>query len=146
MLICGIYLYRIVQGNEIVTTGLLRIEETLSNINQFSTYTYKSNSMQIKNSKPLLYIYLYNEFRLKKIISLEITYEYASATVDGIFITNPTSNLSATLKKSFFKDKLVCRLAANDILNTYVIAGISNIPAMISISLPGRIFIVLFFH
>ncbi len=93
-----------------------------------NTFTYKSNNSFVKNSKPLLYIYLYDEFRWKKIVSLEITYMYTSATVDGIFITKPNSNLSATLKKTFFKDQLTCRLSANDILKTYVTSGRSNIP------------------
>jgi hypothetical protein len=93
-----------------------------------NTYTYKSGGTPIKNSKPLLYIYLYNEFRLKKIASLEITYAYASSSVDGIFLTKSTSNLSAVLKKTFMKDRLVCRLVANDILQTYIPAGSSNLP------------------
>ena len=92
-----------------------------------NSFTYNNGLTTVKNSKPLFYMYLYNEFRFKKIFSLEITYEYTSSTVDGIFVTKPYSMLSATIRKSFLKDKLICRLVANDILSSYIMAGSSNV-------------------
>lgn len=93
-----------------------------------NNYTYQQNGILIKNYKPTYTIYLYDEFRFKKLFSLELTYEYTSSAVDGIFSSNPFSQLSATIKKTFFKDKLTCRFTANDILNTYIMSGNSNIP------------------
>jgi hypothetical protein len=93
-----------------------------------NNFTYQQNGVTVKNNKPTFSIYLYDEFRFKKYCSLEITYEYTSSAVDGIFISKPFSMLTATLKKNFFKDKLTCRFVANDILRTYIMQGQSNIP------------------
>jgi hypothetical protein len=93
-----------------------------------NSFSYEQDGAFIQNYKPTFAISLYNEFRFKKIFSLEITYEYTSAAVDGIFISKPFSNLSVTVKKTFFKDKLTCRFQASDILSQYIMAGQSNIP------------------
>ncbi len=93
-----------------------------------NNFTYQQNGVTVKNNKPTFSIYLYDEFRFKKFCSLEITYEYTSSAVDGIFISKPFSMLTATLKKNFFKDKLTCRFVANDILRSYIMQGQSNIP------------------
>ncbi|MCX6297373.1 MAG: outer membrane beta-barrel family protein, partial [Bacteroidetes bacterium] len=92
-----------------------------------NTFSYKSNGTIIQNKKPMYYVYLYDEFRVKKFFSAEITFEYTSAGVDGIFSFEPFYNLSANIKKSFFDDKLTCRLIANDILNTSYNKGESNV-------------------
>lgn len=94
----------------------------------FNTYSYNSGTTQINNSIQQFNLYFYDEFRFKKLFSLEVTYNYNSPNVDGIFITKPISMLSATLKKSFFHDKLICRFMANDILKSYIMAGKSNVP------------------
>jgi hypothetical protein len=93
-----------------------------------NNFSYVLNGQTIKNNQPTFSIYLYNEFRFKKVASLEITYEYTSAAVDGIFTSKPFSMLSATAKKTFLNDKLVCRISANDILSSYITQGGSNIP------------------
>ena len=72
-------------------------------------------------------MYLYDEFRFKKYFSMEVTFEYTSAGVDGIFTFEPFYNLSANIKKTFFKDKLTCRFIANDILTTAFNRGASNV-------------------
>ncbi len=93
-----------------------------------NTFSYDQAGVIVQNYKPTFSIYLYDEFRFKKLFSLELTYEYTSAAVDGIFISKPFSMLNVTLKKNFFKDKLNCRFIASDILNTYIMKGQSNIP------------------
>ncbi len=93
-----------------------------------NNFSYEQDGVFIQNYKPTFAINLYNEFRFKKIFSLEIMYEYTSAAVDGIFISKPFSNLTLTVKKTFFNDKLTCRFQASDILSGYVMAGQSNIP------------------
>lgn len=93
-----------------------------------NNFTYQLNNELIKNNKSTYSIYLYNEFRAKKYFSFEITYEYTSPAVDGIFTSNSFSMLSATFKKNFFKDKLTCRITASDILKSYIMSGGSNIP------------------
>jgi hypothetical protein len=93
-----------------------------------NTFSYEQGGILIQNNKPTFSIYLYDEFRFKKLFSLELIYEYTSAAVDGIFVSKPFSMLNATLKKTFFKDKLTCRFIASDILSQYIMAGQSNIP------------------
>ena len=83
-----------------------------------NTFVYGSNGSVIQNKKPMFYISLYDEFRVKKWFSTEITFEYTSSGVDGIFGFKPFYNLSANIKKTFFKDKLTCRFIASDILST----------------------------
>jgi hypothetical protein len=93
-----------------------------------NSYIYNQNGETIKNLQPTVSVYLYNEFRYKEFISSEITYEYTSAAVDGIFVTEPFSAFSISLKKQFLKNKLTCRVVANDIFSRYKTAGRSNIP------------------
>ncbi|MBA3680912.1 MAG: TonB-dependent receptor [Bacteroidetes bacterium] len=93
-----------------------------------NTFSYEQASIVVQNNKPTFSIYLYDEFRFKKWFSIELTYEYTSAGVDGIFVSKPFSMLNINLKKTFFKDKLTCRFVANDILSQYIMAGESNIP------------------
>lgn len=92
-----------------------------------NTFTYKSGGDVVQNKKPTFYMYLYDEFRVKKILSIEVTFEYTSAGADGIFTFEPFSNLSANIKKTFLKDKLTFRLTANDILSTSFKTGSSNV-------------------
>ncbi len=92
-----------------------------------NAFAYKSGSTVIQNKKPMFYMYLYDEFRFKKYFSMEVTFEYTSAGVDGIFTFEPFYNLSANIKKTFFKDKLTCRFIANDILTTAFNRGASNV-------------------
>ena len=92
-----------------------------------NTFSYKSEGSVINNTKPMFYMYLYNEFRVKKLFSMEVTFEYTGAGVDGIFTFEPFYNLSANIKKTFFHDKLTCRFIANDILSTAYNRGNSNV-------------------
>lgn len=92
-----------------------------------NTFSYKSAGEVVENKKPMLYMYLYDEFRVKKLFSMEVTFEYTSAGVDGIFTFEPFYNLSANIKKTFFKDKLTCRFIANDILSTAFNKGSSKV-------------------
>lgn len=93
-----------------------------------NTFTYNQGGIIIKNNKPTFSLYLYDEFRFKKICALELNYEYTSSAVDGIFISKPFSMLSITLKKVLFKDKLTCRFTASDVFSQYIMSGNSNIP------------------
>lgn len=93
-----------------------------------NTFTYNQGGLIITNNKPTFSLYLYDEFRFKKICALELNYEYTSSAVDGIFISKPFSMLSVTLKKNLFKDKLVCRVTASDVFSQYIMSGNSNIP------------------
>lgn len=92
-----------------------------------NVFSYDSRGKVIQNKRPMFYMYLYDEFRFKKYFSMEVTFEYTSAGVDGIFTFEPFYNLSANVKKTFFNDKLTCRFIANDILTTAFNQGSSNV-------------------
>ncbi len=93
-----------------------------------NNFQYQQNGVLVKNSKPTFSIYLYDEFRFKKYFSMELTYEYTSSAVDGIFSSMPFAQFNVTIKKNFFKDKLTCRFVANDLFKQYIMQGTSNIP------------------
>lgn len=93
-----------------------------------NNFRYTSAGSVVNNSKPMFYMYLYDEFRFKKLFSMEVTFEYTGSGVDGMFNFDPFYDLSANLKKTFFKDKLTVRLVANDILKTNFTTGNSNVP------------------
>lgn len=88
---------------------------------------YKDNGMVINNNKPSFYVNLYNEFRIPKWFSTEVTYEYVSPGVDGFFLLNPYQSLSLNFKKSFWDGKLDCQLSFNDIFFTEIESGESTV-------------------
>jgi hypothetical protein len=94
----------------------------------WNTFNYTLNGKVVSNFKPMFYLYLYDEFRFKKLFSVEFEGEYTGSGVDGTFTFNPFYYLNISLKKKFFKDKLSVRLIANDILRSYKEWGGSNIP------------------
>lgn len=72
---------------------------------------------------PQLYLYTYNKIKIKKWFSIELFAEYEGAQNDGLFVKKDRFSLSAGLAKAFFKNSLVCRFLANDILRSYRDAG-----------------------
>ena len=94
----------------------------------WNTFTYKQSGVAVTNSKPMYYIYLYNEYRIKKSLAIEIEGEYTGSGVDGIFTFNPFYYLNIAVKKKFLNDKLSVRLIASDILSSYKEWGGSNVP------------------
>lgn len=94
----------------------------------WNRFTYRNSGELVQNYKPMFYMYLYGELRLRKLFSMEVNYEYYGSGVDGIMSFNPFSMLSASIKRSFFNDKLTCMFSANDILRGYREWGKSNIP------------------
>ncbi|MCE3229046.1 MAG: hypothetical protein K0S32_3597 [Bacteroidetes bacterium] len=107
-------------------------EEWFTTANYFgffwNTYTYKQSGEVVQNFKPMFYMYLYGELRLRKLFTLEANYEYYGSGVDGIFEFNSFSMLSASIKRSFFNNKFTCMFSANDILKSYREWGNSRIP------------------
>jgi outer membrane receptor protein involved in Fe transport len=92
-----------------------------------SSFTYGSSSVLIHNTQPAFNIYTYHEFRVKKLFSIEATFNYRSGGADGIFVLNRFYVLSANIKKKLFDDKLVIRFIANDILKSGYTSGNSNV-------------------
>lgn len=107
-------------------------EEWFTTANYFgffwNTFTYRQNGQVVQNFKPMFYMYLYGELRLRKLFSLEANYEYYGSGVDGIFEFNPFSMLNLSIKRSFFNNKLTCMFSANDLLRGYREWGKSRIP------------------
>ena len=94
---------------------------------QWTTVQFKDQGEVTTIDKPFWYVYLYNEFRFPEDITLEITYEHYSSGISGIFHFNPIDQLSASISKRFFDDKLNIRFMANDILHSYKEEGNSTV-------------------
>ncbi|MTI30060.1 outer membrane beta-barrel family protein, partial [Xanthovirga aplysinae] len=94
---------------------------------EYNTFNYKSVDTFFQLRKPLWYIYSYQEFKLPGGILAEITFQWFSPGVDGIFEFESSYTMSTGLRKSFIKDKLDIRLIGNDIFNTYREAGNTQI-------------------
>jgi hypothetical protein len=94
----------------------------------WNTFNYTLDGKVVSNFRPMFYMYVYHEFRLKKLFSLEIEGEYTGSGVDGTFTFNPFYYLNLGIKRKFLKDKLTVRLLANDCLSSYKEWGGSNIP------------------
>jgi iron complex outermembrane recepter protein len=107
-------------------------EEWFTTANYFglfwNTFTYRQSGQIVQNFKPMFYMYLYGELRLRKLFSLEVNYEYYGSGVDGIMEFKPFSMLSMSIKKTFFKNKLTCMFSANDMLRGYREWGKSRLP------------------
>lgn len=82
---------------------------------------YNMSQIRLTNTtlipkKPMFYVYLYNKLAIPKTFDLEITYVYHSSGVEGIFEFYPSHNLSVSISRKFFKNKLNIRLSGNDLL------------------------------
>ena len=99
----------------------------------WSSYNTLSLSFdKIKDNNPVLisdkiiprfYIYSYHKFNVKSWFNFELFGEYVGKQDDGIYFTEPTYSISCALSKKILKDKLICRVVANDIFKTYKQAG-----------------------
>src|SRR5690606_16583918 len=60
-------------------------EEWFTTANNFglywNTFTYTQGGEVVRNSRPMFYVYLYEELRLRKVFTLEVNYEYYSSGV-----------------------------------------------------------------
>lgn len=94
----------------------------------FNTFEIKDESTIVVNNKPTLYVSLWNEFRIKNICDIEISYEYTVPGAQGFFTLQPMHYFFAGISRKFFKDALSARFSVFDIFRQYTERGESEMP------------------
>lgn len=93
----------------------------------WNNYKYNDNDNPIVNNKPSLYVSFYNEFRIPKILNIEITYEWTSPGAQGVFIMRPYQSLGASITRKFMKEKLTARLSVFDAMYREIETGTTTL-------------------
>lgn len=93
---------------------------------------YTMSQFQLDNvlatpKKPMFWVYLYNKLAIPKAFDLELTYFYHSSGVEGIFEFFPSHNLSVSISRKFFDNKLNIRISGNDLLRLQNQGGLSRL-------------------
>lgn len=93
----------------------------------FNTFKYLDAGEVITNDKPSFYVSLYNEFRIKKLFNIELTYDYVSPGSQGLFILRPYQSFGFSLARSILKNKVDLRFTVYDLFFTEIETGYSQI-------------------
>lgn len=100
----------------------------------YNSFTYAKNSFVynegvsiVENTRPMLFLSLYNEFNVFKDASLELTYEYVSPGADGLFVLRPYQSLGAGISAKFFKRKLVAKFTGFDLTYREIESGTTQL-------------------
>ncbi|UKN02768.1 outer membrane beta-barrel family protein [Paracrocinitomix mangrovi] len=124
-----------VKSAELYNIGIVLPYE-LSWWTTFNSFSYTFNSFEIEddaqivvNTKPTLYVSLWNEFRIPKICDIEISYEYTVPGAQGFFSLQPMHYFYAGVSRKFFNKALSVRFNVFDIFKQYVERGESAMPA-----------------
>ncbi|MFV0247886.1 MAG: outer membrane beta-barrel protein [Tenacibaculum sp.] len=79
------------------------------------------------DSKPNIYFYSNNAFKINESTSADLTFWYLGEKYYGIYADDNRYSISISLKKSFFDNALNCTLTANDILHSVIASGTYNV-------------------
>lgn len=75
------------------------------------------------DSKPNIYLFANNRFNISDSFNSEISFIYNGKNYEGLHKRNEMYNLSFSLEKSLWDEKLKLRFIANDLLHSYVASG-----------------------
>jgi hypothetical protein len=84
---------------------------------------FNGNTTNSGSISPELYFYSYNQLTIPKYFTLDLSGEFISASNNGLFYSKPSLTFSTSITKSFYNNKLTCRIMANDFLKTYNVRG-----------------------
>ena len=87
---------------------------------------YPDEGMQVVNQQAGYYLFTRQSFALWPSTKLDISYQYTSPRVDGIYLDNPISNFGFSLNQSFWKKQLNASFVVNDLFNKFRFTGIST--------------------
>lgn len=85
------------------------------------------NGYQKVGSKPNLYLYSDNRFKVGELFNLNANFSYLGEEYEQVFHRKESYNLSFGIDKSFLDNNLTVRLIANDVLNSLQAAGNYNL-------------------
>ncbi len=104
-----------------------RITRWWSSINTLSIkYTNLSEGEQgfeSVNPEPNIYLLTNNRFKFSDTFNSEVSFIYNGRNYEGLHKRNEMYNLSFSLEKSLWNEKLKLRLIANDVLHSYIASG-----------------------
>lgn len=98
---------------------------------EFSTYvvdtTNPGENVKVDNAQTSWNFRSQNTYKLNKTTRAELTFDYRSAIVYGLYRLEPNWGLDAALKKSLFKQKVDASVSVRDIFKTRTIVGAADI-------------------
>ncbi|MBX2817380.1 MAG: outer membrane beta-barrel family protein [Saprospiraceae bacterium] len=100
-----------------------RYSSFYSLVGRVEDHRYRDGQEIVSNAQPGYYIYTSQGFRLPGGIQAEVTLQYTSKRVDGLYLDDPISALGFSLTRRFMSDRLTVRLIGNDILDDYKFIG-----------------------
>lgn len=83
----------------------------------------------INRSKPMFYVYTYNSYKLPWNLSVNLTYQYYTSAISGIFEAKPKHVVNMGLTKSI-KDNIKINLQYNDVFGMDVLNSKAVVPNM----------------
>jgi len=87
---------------------------------------YLDEGVQVVNRQAGYYLFTRQSFALRPSTKLDVSYQYTSPRVDGIYLDNPISNLGFSLNQAFWKKQVNASFVVNDLFNKFRFTGIST--------------------
>ncbi|MGV3610687.1 MAG: TonB-dependent receptor domain-containing protein [Fluviicola sp.] len=94
---------------------------------EFNKFVDSRPEYQVGAIVPQLYVYSYNQFKIKNWFNIEVIIDYEGANNDGLFQNDHRYSLSAGLSKYLLDGNLTLRFLANDALRSYHLTGSSRV-------------------
>jgi hypothetical protein len=101
----------------------------------FNAFGYSWNNFRIVdadatvlNNEPTWYVSLWNEFRFKKICTVELSYEYVSPGSQGFFNAKAYQSFGGSISRAFFDEALSVRLSVFDLFKQNIERAESALP------------------
>ncbi len=101
----------------------------------FNAFGYSWNNFKILddattvlNNEPTWYVSLWNEFRFKKICTIELSYEYVSPGSQGFFNAKSYQSFGGSISRAFLKDALSVRFSVFDLFKQEIERAESALP------------------
>lgn len=102
----------------------------------FNAFGYSWNNFKIVddattvlNNEPTWYVSLWNEFRFKKICTIELSYEYVSPGSQGFFNAKSYQSFGGSISRAFLKDALSVRFSVFDLFKQEIERAESALPS-----------------
>lgn len=87
---------------------------------------YPDEGIQVVNQQAGYYLFSRQSFAVTTTTKLDLSYQYTSPRVDGIYLDNPISNFGFSLSQSLWHKQLNLSFVVNDLFNKFRFTGIST--------------------
>lgn len=89
----------------------------------YAKFTDKVFSYEVVRPKPRIYLYTSNTFTIPNLFNMHLLAWYMGAEYSGLTYRQQYASIDLGIEKEFLQKALKVQLVANDILNTYKLAG-----------------------